>query len=201
MEKYMWEQVITAITVTPKQQWTWEKEIEAKPFTRFLVILALLTYFPSTCYFKLPMQMLSFAPVCLAFYTSQKASGWDQWRLYSPFSSLCSWLWSGAQCSRRECLCSSAWRLCCHTPRCSLTASTDRIFSAQRHSWVGWLRVWAASLYLCLELFKKVKSWLAMYPPVMLVIYYTSIYIIPNHLKTNSAHMIRGGGKEQLLAN
>lgn len=29
----MWEQVITAITVTPKQQQTREKELQAKPFT------------------------------------------------------------------------------------------------------------------------------------------------------------------------
>jgi len=40
-----------------------KKKIQDKPFTRFLVILALLTYFPSSCYFKLPMQQPSFARV------------------------------------------------------------------------------------------------------------------------------------------
>lgn len=40
-----------------------------------------------------------------------------------------------------------------------------------------------------------------MYPSVILVIYYTSIYITPNHLKPNFAQVIWEGGKEQLLTN
>lgn len=40
-----------------------------------------------------------------------------------------------------------------------------------------------------------------MYPSVTLVIYYTSIYVIPDHLKPKSAHVIWGGGKDQLLTN